>query len=92
MEDNMVTIELNKTNYEFSSKDLKLMDSMLIPDATQNNRDIEQKKLINKIISLQYTVLSSLLVRAPAWKDSPSIGKGVFLESSYFRNLRATSQ
>ena len=57
------------------------MDCLLVP-AIPSADDLEEKKIVNKILSIQYSVFSALQLRAPYLPNPSQIPelKGFFIE------------
>ena len=50
------------------NRNLKLVDFILLPNVT-NPEDTENKKSIYRALSIQYTVMSALMIRIPFYAD-----------------------
>lgn len=76
----------NNDKIRIRKRNLKLVDCVLMP-GTNKPEDALDKKLIYRALSIQYTVLSALMFRAPFHSNLENIGD--FLTDPKYRNLRS---
>jgi hypothetical protein len=55
---------INNEEYIINSKDLLLIDSLILPESNPTANHLEEKKLIYNVFSIQYTVFSALMTRS----------------------------
>lgn len=54
-------------------RNLKLVEYVLVPDVS-DSEDSDDKKIIYRALSIQYTVLSALMLRVPFHSNLENIG------------------
>ena len=87
LDTSLIDYNINGTTHQVKSSDLKLIESILIPEPSEDPEVSEEKKLIYKIFSMQYTVMSALMTRSDFFKGADSFNNA-FLQHPLFKQIR----